>query len=139
MLRPIDRRQANGPSIWAASLLLVVFVALCVTMVVTRYIETRENVEARCYLSEPPAIVEVSEAALIRAEVTSFPAGRLCVWRATDGGVIEQQTGWLVTGAALIGSAGTLVVSLHLLRRGKAVRATIALLLAAGCWFLVFV
>lgn len=73
---------------------------------------TRENIEYRCLVNAPASGISSAENALVAARATLFPAGRECVWRAVDGGLIVEQTGWLTTSAFVVCGIGALVIAI---------------------------
>lgn len=82
--------------------------ATAATAALSQYSDTRANVASRCLLDGDHQGVALSEAALLESHITAYPAGRLCVWRAAEGGVIRHQSGWPTTVVATIGAAWAL-------------------------------
>lgn len=76
---------------------------LCVPAVLSQYHDTRENVEYRCLMDGDRAGAQLSDDALVAAEVTAVPAGRKCTWRGESDALVVEQTGGAVTNAALVG------------------------------------
>ncbi|MFI8631473.1 hypothetical protein ACIGEP_02610 [Microbacterium sp. NPDC077663] len=102
--------------------LLVLALLAGTALVAGLWLDTRENVETRCWLDDPHVGVSVSETALISAEETVWPVGRRCEWEPAAGdGVIVTQTGWARTAAFLvIGSASAAWAVVGAARRRRA-------------------
>lgn len=68
---------------------------------VSMWIDTRGDAFTRCFLDSqhPGAVIDVDVPAA--AYATAFPAGRYCWWRASDGTIAVEQTGWISTLVAL--------------------------------------
>lgn len=101
---------------------------------------TRENIEYRCLMNAPAAGVSPAENALVAARATLLPAGRECVWRAADGGLLVEQTGWLTTSAFLLCAICALVIAVFLVAAWRYMWAVVPLsiclaaALAAAWW-----
>ncbi|MCO7202072.1 hypothetical protein NH287_00885 [Microbacterium sp. CnD16-F] len=82
----------------ATGVLIALALLAGVALIAGLWLDTRENVETRCWLDDAPVGVSVSESALISAEETVWPVGRRCEWEPAAGdGVIVTQTGWART------------------------------------------
>ena len=87
----------------ATGVLLALALVAGVALIAGLWLDTRENVETRCWLDDAPAGVSVSESALISAEETVWPVGRRCDWEAAaSDGVIVTQTGWARTAVFVV-------------------------------------
>ncbi|MDR2322179.1 MAG: hypothetical protein LBE60_11095, partial [Microbacterium sp.] len=79
--------------------LLTVAAALCIPVLImlfSQYADSHENVGSQCAYAQPPGVV-LTETPIVFAAETAMPAGRLCVYKASGGGVISTQTGWPTT------------------------------------------
>lgn len=123
----------------------VVLAALCIfpvlVMAGVQYMDGRENVSYRCAVDqELPAGAVISESNHVSSSVTAFPAGRLCVFKAVDGGTVAVQTGWPTT---LIGLAATIaaivltVIAVRRLRGGKRIAALVPTAVIVLLWIVV--
>jgi hypothetical protein len=101
---------------------------LCTVLVwvaaASQCLDIRENVSSRCMTDGDQTGALHSEVALLHAEATVFPAGWLCVWAVSGGGVIHDQSGWLTTTAAVVATLAALVL---LQRRARIIRSNTAL------------
>jgi len=123
----------------------VVLAVLCILPVLVmagiQYMDGRENVSSRCTISfDLPEGAVIHENNLVSSSVTAFPAGRLCVFKAIDGGTVSAQTGWPTTIAGLAATIAAVVltvVAVRRLRGGRRIAALIPAVVIALLWTLV--
>lgn len=112
-----------------AAWIATVFAAFCM------WIDTRGDAFTRCYLDShyPGVVIDVGVPAA--AYATAFPAGRYCLWRASDGTTAVEQTGWISTWVALGFLVLACVAVLALIRTEWWVPAALGMLVVILGWF----
>lgn len=136
------KAQATGSTLTVLLVAVAIFCALPVaSMSLSQYFDTRENVSYRCLVDDLRTDVAVGENVLIEAHVTSFPAGRLCVWEGVHGEQVAHQTGWLFTTLAIAATAVGFAAVVALLRivssRRSRLLAALPFIITVALWLIV--
>ncbi|MBS1906611.1 MAG: hypothetical protein JST33_08605 [Actinobacteria bacterium] len=124
------------------SLLLTVAAVLCIPVLImtfSQYVDAHENVASQCVYAQPPGVA-LTEAPIVYAAETAVPAGRLCVYEASGGGVISTQTGWPTTILGLLATVAAAAVTFLALRYRRSHGVILTLLpviVIAGLWTIV--
>lgn len=103
-MSPREQRTSTGRWLWW--ILAVLGVVMAGAGLVSQRTDARENVAGQCLIVGTTLGAGGDDGTLIEARSTTFPPGRLCVWRLDDGTTKVDQSGWIAGGIAVIGSLG---------------------------------
>jgi hypothetical protein len=130
-------RESSNSWVRPAVGLATIFAAWIATVfaAIGMWIDSHGDAFTRCFLdSQYPGVVISEDVNVAAAYATAFPAGRYCLWKAYDGTIAVEQTGWINTWVALGFLVLACVAVLALIRTEWWVPATLGMLVVILGW-----